>query len=63
MSDFDKVKYNNAYNKKNYKEIRFLIPKEDEQIMITLATQNGYKTIGAYAKALLKAASEEEKNN
>ncbi len=50
---FNQQDYINEYNKQNYTRIDIRIKKSDEDNLLEKANQNGYKTIAAYAKALL----------
>ena len=60
MHEFDKVKYNNAYNKQNYANVQFKIRKDEKQNLLILAKKKGHDTISAYAKALLEEALAKE---
>lgn len=60
MDNFDKIKYNTKYNKDNYTEIRFRIPKEQEDELFQIASDKGFSTINAYAKSLLIQENKEK---
>ena len=55
MSSFDKVKYNNEYNKENYKRCIFNVPKGKEILIETHFKAKGYKSLNSYINALIDA--------
>lgn len=55
MSNFDKVKYNNEYNKENYKRCIFNVPKGKEIIIEAHYKEKGYKSLNSYVNALIDA--------
>ncbi len=61
MSDFDKVKYNNDYNKNNYDRCIFNLPKGQKPLLQIYFKNQGYKSLNEYINALIKA--DLEKNN
>ena len=63
MNEFNKIKYNNNYNKENYINIQFKIRKDEKPVLLELAKRNGYNTLSSYAKFLLEAASDIDSNN
>ena len=63
MNEFNKIKYNNNYNKENYINIQFKIRKDEKPVLLELAKQNGYNTLSSYAKFLLETASDIDSNN
>lgn len=63
MNEFNKIKYNNNYNKENYINIQFKIRKDEKPVLLELAKRNGYHTLSSYAKFLLETASDIDSNN
>ena len=63
MNEFNKIKYNNNYNKENYINIQFKIKKKKKPVLLELAKRNGYNTLSSYAKFLLETASDIDSNN
>jgi hypothetical protein len=63
MNEFNKIKYNNNYNKENYINIQFKIRKDEKPVLLELAKRNGYNTLSSYAKFLLETASDIDSNN
>lgn len=55
MSNFDKVKYNNEYNKENYKRCIFNVPKGKEIAIEAHYKSIGYKSLNSYINALIDA--------
>lgn len=53
MGNFDKVKYNNEYNKANYKRCIFNVPKGKEILIEQHYTLKGYKSLNAYVNDLI----------
>ena len=51
---YDKVKYNNEYNKEKYEELRFRVAKGQKEIIENHWKQNGYKSFAAYMIALIE---------
>ena len=51
---YDKVKYNNEYNKKNYTELRFRVPKGQKEAIDNHWKAKGYKSFSAYIKTLIE---------
>lgn len=51
---YDKVKYNNEYNKKNYTELRFRVPKGQKEVIDNHWKEKGYKSFSAYIKTLIE---------
>lgn len=54
MNEFDKIKYNNNYNKDNYKIISFRVKKSTYDQASEIAKEKGYSTINSYAKSLFE---------
>ena len=63
MNEFNKIKYNNNYNKENYINIQFKIRKDEKPVLLELRKRNGYNTLSSYAKFLLETASDIDSNN
>ena len=63
MNEFNKIKYNNNYNKENYINIQFKIRKDEKPVLLELAKRNGYNTLSSYAKFLLETDSDIDSNN
>lgn len=40
MNEFNKIKYNNNYNKENYINIQFKIRKDEKPVLLELAKRN-----------------------
>lgn len=55
MGDYDKVKYNNDYNKENYDIIRVPFPKGMKEKLKTAAKERGSASVSAYIKQLVAA--------
>lgn len=53
MSNFDKVKYNNEYNKENYKRCIFNVPKGKEILIENHWKAKGYKSLNSYINDLI----------
>lgn len=50
---YDKVKYNMEYNKANYTELRFRVPKGQKEIIDNYWKSKGYKSFSAYMNDLI----------
>ena len=58
-SNFDKKEYDIGYAKKNLKRIPFDVQKEDYEILVQLATDNGEK-VQEYIKKAIKERAEKD---
>lgn len=54
MSNFDKVKYNNEYNKQTYDRCIFNVPKGQKVVIENHLKALGYKSLNAYVNDLIK---------
>ena len=50
---FEKVKYNTQYNKDNYTEIKFRVPKGRKTIIDAHWKAKGYKSLNSYINDLI----------
>lgn len=57
---YDKVKYNNAFNKEAYDRVSINFPKGQKAVIEEHWRAKGYKSLNAYVNALIKADMEEE---
>lgn len=55
---FDKVKYNNQYNGKNYDRVSLMLPKGQRDILKKIAIQKGYRGINGLVNDLIKIVIE-----
>lgn len=56
---FEKVKYNTQYNKDNYTEIKFRVPKGRKAIIEAHWKSKGYKSLNNYVNTLIDRDMEE----
>lgn len=54
MTQFNKVKYNNEYNKANYTDIKLRIPKGFKEQLEQHWKSKGYKSLNAYINTLIQ---------
>lgn len=57
---YDKVKYNNAFNKEAYDRVSINFPKGQKAVIEEHWRAKGYKSLNSYVNALIKADMEEE---
>lgn len=53
MAKFDKVKYNDEYNKANYDRCIFNVPKGKKEIITNHYKSRGYKSLNDYINTLI----------
>lgn len=58
---YDKIKYNNEYNKANYTELRFRVSKGKKEIIENHWKSKGYKSFSAYMNDLINKDMEPKK--
>lgn len=58
---FDKIKYNNAYNKENYARLSIQVPLEDRSEIDNHWKSKGYKSFNAYVNELIRKDMNEAK--
>ena len=59
---FDKVKYNNEFNKKAYDRLNIQVPKGKKEIIESHAKSKGYKSLNAYVNALIEVDMKQSSN-
>lgn len=52
---YDKVTYNNEYNKTNYTELKFRVVKGQKSIIESHWKSKGYKSLNSYINDLIEA--------
>lgn len=52
---YDKIKYNNEYNKENYADIKLRLPKDMKKDVEDHFQSKGYTSMNSYIKALIEA--------
>lgn len=52
---YDKIKYNNEYNKENYADIKLRLPKDMKQEVEEHFKAKGFTSMNSYIKALIEA--------
>lgn len=57
---YEKVKYNNEYNKQAYDRLNIQVPKGQKAVIETHWKAKGYKSLNAYVNALIQADMETE---
>lgn len=60
---YDKIKYNNQYNKENYARLSIQIPKQDREKIDNFWRSKGYKSFNAYINDLIRKDMNETNNN
>lgn len=50
---YNKIEYNNKYNKENYDRLNIQVPKGKKAIIQTYAESKGYKSLNAYVNDLI----------
>lgn len=55
---YEKVKYNNEYNKQAYDRLNIQVPKGQKAVIETHWKSLGYKSLNAYVNALIQADME-----
>lgn len=58
---YDKVAYNSNYNKENYTELKFRIPKGQKAIIEEHWRSRGYKSLNSYINDLIKKDMDSER--
>lgn len=56
---YDKVAYNTKYNKENYTELKFRIPKGQKDIIKAHWVSKGYSSLNAYINELIRRDMEQ----
>lgn len=54
MSEFDKVKYNQEYNKKNYKEVKIYMSADKKTLLKKHSKEKGFDSVNAYVNELIR---------
>lgn len=58
---YEKVKYNNEYNKQAYDRLNIQVPKGQKAVIEAHWKSLGYKSLNAYVNALIQADMEGRK--
>lgn len=58
---YEKVKYNNEYNKQAYDRLNIQVPKGQKAVIENHWKTKGYKSLNAYVNALIQADMEKVK--
>ena len=51
---YDKIKYNNQYNKENYARLSILVPKAERETIDMHWKKKGYKSFNSYVTDLIR---------
>ncbi len=60
---YDKIKYNNQYNKENYARLSIQVPIKDKDIIENHWKSKGYKSFNAYVNDLIRKDMNETNSN
>lgn len=60
---YDKVAYNKKYNKENYTELKFRVPKGQKEAINNHWQSKGYTSLNSYINDLIKKDMNNEKKN
>lgn len=63
MGDFNKVKYNNKYNRENYARMSVLVQLEDRDKIDSHWKEKGFKSFNSYVNDLIRKDMFENENN
>ena len=53
--EYNKIQYNNEYNKNNYDRLIINVPKGQKAVIKEHFTELGYKSLNEYVNALIRA--------